>query len=247
MLTIYGHRGLPSKAPENTISSFKAASEVEGVNWLELDVAITKDEQLIIIHDDYLERTTNMSGEITALNYEEIKDASAGSWYGATFKDEHLPTFDEVIDIANEYNMNLNVELKGVTGQNGLELSKSMVKQVSEKLKNLNENQEVLISSFNVVLVKLAEKVMPQYKRAVIFHTTSFREDWRTLLDYCNAKIVNTEDEKLTKAKVKMVKEAGYELNVWTVNKPARANQLANWGVDGIFTDYADKMVHLSK
>ena len=64
MLTVYGHRGLPSKAPENTIASFKAASEVEGINWLELDVAITKDEQLIIIHDDYLERTTNMSGEI---------------------------------------------------------------------------------------------------------------------------------------------------------------------------------------
>ena len=74
MLTVYGHRGLPSKAPENTIASFKAASEVEGINWLELDVAITKDEQLIIIHDDYLERTTNMSGEITELNYDEIKD-----------------------------------------------------------------------------------------------------------------------------------------------------------------------------
>lgn len=116
--------------------------------------------------------------------------------------------------------MNLNVELKGITGPNGLALSKSMVKQVEEQLTNLNQNQEVLISSFNVVLVKLAEEIMPQYNRAVIFHTTSFREDWRTLLDYCNAKIVNTEDAKLTKAKVKMVKEAGYELNVWTVNKP---------------------------
>ena len=94
-----------------------------------------------------------------------------------------------------------------------------MVKQVEEQLTNLNQNQEVLISSFNVVLVKLAEEIMPQYNRAVIFHTTSFREDWRTLLDYCNAKIVNTEDAKLTK-KSKMVKEAGYELNVWTVNKP---------------------------
>ena len=234
MLTVYGHRGLPSKAPENTIASFKAASEVEGINWLELDVAITKDEQLIIIHDDYLERTTNMSGEITELNYDEIKDASAGSWFGEKFKDEHLPTFDDVVKIANEYNMNLNVELKGITGPNGLALSKSMVKQVEEQLTNLNQNQEVLISSFNVVLVKLAEEIMPQYNRAVIFHTTSFREDWRTLLDYCNAKIVNTE-------------EAGYELNVWTVNKPARANQLANWGVDGIFTDNADKMVHLSQ
>ena len=85
MLTVYGHRGLPSKAPENTIASFKAL-QVEGINWLELDVAITKDEQLIIIHDDYLERTTNMSGEITELNYDEIKDASAGSWFGENSK-----------------------------------------------------------------------------------------------------------------------------------------------------------------
>ncbi len=84
-----------------------------------------------------------------------------------------------------------------------------MVKQVEEQLTNLNQNQEVLISSFNVVLVKLAEEIMPQYNRAVIFHTTSFREDWRTLLDYCNAKIVNTEDAKLTKAKVKNGKRSG--------------------------------------
>ena len=57
--------------------------------------------------------------------------------------------------------MNLNVELKGITGPNGLALSKSMVKQVEEQLTNLNQNQEVLISSFNVVLVKLAEEIMP--------------------------------------------------------------------------------------
>lgn len=247
MLTIFGHRGMPSNAPENTIASFKAAAEVRGVNWLELDVGITKDEQLVIIHDDYLDRTTDMSGEITNLNYKDIKNASAGSWFSEKFKDEKIPTFDDIIDLANEYKINLNVELKGITGPNGFALSKSMVKQVSEKLTRLEHNQEVLISSFNVVLVKLAEEIMPQYERAVIFHTSTLKEDWRTLLEFCNASIVNTEDARLTKAKVKSIKKAGYTLNVWTVNKPARANQLSNWGVDGIFTDSADKMIHLSK
>ena len=247
MLTVYGHRGLPSKAPENTIASFKAASEVEGINWLELDVAITKDEQLIIIHDDYLERTTNMSGEITELNYDEIKDASAGSWFGEKFKDEHLPTFDDVVKIANEYNMNLNVELKGVTGDQGTKLSKSMVTQVAEKLKVLDAHLEVMISSFNIPLVKLSERIMPKYKRAVLFKAAAFESDWRTVLEFCGSKTVNIEDAKLTQARVKMIKNAGYELNVWTVNKKLRANQLANWGVDGIFTDKADDMVHLEK
>ena len=123
MFTVFGHRGLPSKAPENTLASFKAASEVEGAQWLELDVGITKDEQLIIIHDDYLERTTTMSGEITQLNYSEMKETSAGLWYGDEFKEERLPTFKQIVELANTYQMNLNVELKGVTGPNGTALS----------------------------------------------------------------------------------------------------------------------------
>ncbi|GGI43037.1 glycerophosphoryl diester phosphodiesterase [Mammaliicoccus stepanovicii] len=247
MFTIYGHRGMPSKAPENTLASFKAAAEVEGIKWLELDVAITKDEQLVIIHDDDLERTTDMSGEITTFNYDEIKSASTGAWYSEKFKEEKLPTFDEVIELANAFDMNINVELKGVSGPNGLALSHSMVKQVSEKLQNLNKDQQVVISSFNVILVKLASEIMPQYRRGLIFHASSFRRDWQSLLDYCEAEILNIEDAQLTEEKVKLIKEAGYELNVWTVNKSTRANQLANWGVDGIFTNNADKMVHLSK
>mgnify|MGYP002655610718 FL=1 len=102
MFTIYGHRGLSSKAPENTIAAFEAAAKVTGLKWVELDVAITKDEQLVIIHDDFLDRTTDMIGEITQLEYEEIKHASAGNWFGSKFKDEKLPTFDEIIAFANE-------------------------------------------------------------------------------------------------------------------------------------------------
>lgn len=247
MFTVYGHRGLPSKAPENTLASYKEAANTPGLKWIELDVAITKDEHLVMIHDDYLDRTTDMVGEVTQLNYTDIKDASAGSWFGTEFESEQLPTFDEVIELANTYKMNLNIELKGVTGANGTALSESMVKQVAKKLKALDSDLKVLISSFNVVLVKLAQHFMPNYERAVIFKAASFGEDWRTLLEFCGSSIVNIEDAKLMQARVKKIKNAGYALNVWTVNKKLRANQLANWGVDGIFTDKADEMIHLEK
>ncbi len=79
MFTIYGHRGLPSKAPENTLASYKKAADIPGLKWIELDVAITKDEQLVIIHDDFLDRTTDMTGEVTQLDYMDIKNASTGS------------------------------------------------------------------------------------------------------------------------------------------------------------------------
>ena len=88
---------------------------------------------------------------------------------------------------------------------------------------------------------------MPEYRRAVLYKNAYFKEDFRTVMDFCNAQIINIQDAKLTEARVKMIKSAGYELNVWTVNKLARANQLANWGVDGIFTDKLDQLIHLSQ
>lgn len=247
MFTIYGHRGLPNKAPENTLASYKKAADIPGLKWIELDVAITKDEQLVIIHDDFLDRTTDMTGEVTQLDYMDIKNASTGSWFGKAFEAERLPTFKDVIKMANETQINLNIELKGVSGSNGTALSESMVTQVAEQLKELDSNIEVLISSFNVYLVKLAEALLPEYPRALIFKSAAFQGDWRTLLDFCGSNIVNIEDAKLSQARVKMIKNAGYTLNVWTVNKSLRANQLANWGVDGIFTDHADDMIHLER
>lgn len=247
MFTIYGHRGLPSKAPENTLASFKKATSVSDLKWIELDVAITKDEQLVIIHDDYLDRTTDMVGEVSQLNYNEIKHASAGSWYGNEYEAEHLPTLKEIIDLANNTKINLNIELKGVSGPNGSELSENMVTQVSEILKSLDSQIEVLISSFNIYLLKLAESIMPKYQRALIFKASGFGKDWRTLLNFCNSNIVNIEETKLTQARVIEIKNAGYALNVWTVNNQLRANQLANWGVDGVFTDKADTLIHLQR
>lgn len=246
MFTVYAHRGLSSKAPENTLAAFEAAANVTGLKWIELDVAITKDEQLVIIHDDFLDRTTDMIGAITQLNYDAIKDVSAGNWFNAKYAEEKLPTFDDVIAFANKYKMNLNIELKGVTGGNGSALSESMVKQIAEKLKALNSSSDVLLSSFNIVLLKLSQQLMPQYKRAVLFKAAAFTGDWRTLLDYCGSTIVNIEDAKLSQARVRSIKNAGYELNVWTVNSKMRANQLSNWGVDGVFTDKADELVHLN-
>lgn len=69
-----------------------------------------------------------MFGEIIELNYDEIKDVFVGFWFGEKFKDEYLLIFDDVVKIVNEYNMNLNVELKGIIGLNGLVFFKSMVK-----------------------------------------------------------------------------------------------------------------------
>ncbi|CAL27816.1 truncated glycerophosphoryldiester phosphodiesterase (fragment 1) [Staphylococcus carnosus subsp. carnosus TM300] len=122
MKKIYGHRGVPSLAPENTIASYETAAKIPGLKWIEIDVAITEDEQLIIIHDDYLDRTTSISGEISDTSYEIIKNASAGYWFDKKFSEEKVLTFSEFIDVANELKLNVNIELKGTTGKNGREV-----------------------------------------------------------------------------------------------------------------------------
>ncbi|NHA36127.1 glycerophosphoryl diester phosphodiesterase [Staphylococcus schleiferi] len=247
MTNIFAHRGLSSKAPENTFAAFDLACKVEGVKWLELDVAITKDEVLIIFHDDDLDRTTNTYGEVSETRYEAIQNASAGAWFHPEFANERILTFEQLIAFANRYKINLNIELKGVTGPNGTYLSERMLQLMKTQIEKLDDALEVLISSFNFSLLKLAEQYIPQYKRAVLFEKCAFYNDWRTLVDYCGSSIVHLEDINLTRELVSEIKNSGYTLNVWTVNDKDRANTLINWGVDGIFTDYADDLIHLQQ
>lgn len=245
MKTIFGHRGVPSVAPENTKAAYEAASEIQDLEWIEVDVAITKDEQLIMIHDDYLERTTSVSGEVSETAYEVIKEASAGYWFGPRFKHEKVLTFDEFIDLVNTLQLNVNIELKGITGKNGPKLEASYIRQLSEKMSRFNPDIEILFSSFNIPLLKTIQEALPQYNRAVLYEMCAFYEDWRTVLAFCDTKILHLEDKGLTESLIKTIKNEGYTLNVYTVNSIDRVNQLFNFGVDGVFSDMPQKLVHL--
>lgn len=129
MKRIYAHRGVSSIRPENTISAFKELSNTS-VDWLETDISITSDEELFILHDDYLDRTTNISGAITSLDSEEIKKADAGSWFDSDFANEHVPTVHETIDLINEHQLNVNIELKAVVADNANYLADVLVGQI---------------------------------------------------------------------------------------------------------------------
>ncbi|VYU35250.1 glycerophosphoryl diester phosphodiesterase [Staphylococcus simulans] len=247
MKTIFGHRGVPSVAPENTLASYHAAAEIPELQWIEVDVGITADEQLIMIHDDYLDRTTSMTGEISETLFKDIQQASAGYWFHPKFKEEKVLTFDEFIDFVNASQLNVNIELKGITGNHGPKLAKSLIKQLVEAMPKFSPEVEILFSSFNIPLLKAVQEALPQYPRAVLYEMCAFYEDWRTVLDFCDTHILHLEDIDLTEALVRRIKDDGYILNLYTVNDVARVNQLFNFGVDGVFTDYPQKLVHLQE
>lgn len=112
-MLVVGHRGAPSRAPENTMASFEAALAI-GVDAIELDVHLSLDGHLVVIHDQNLKRTTNGAGLVHEHTLAELKTLDAGSWFSPAFAGERIPSFDEVLDRVGRQ-VALQVEIKGAT------------------------------------------------------------------------------------------------------------------------------------
>ncbi len=111
MTKIFAHRGSKGTHPENTLASFKEAVRV-GSDGIELDVHLTKDGQLVVIHDETVDRTTNGTGEIRNLTLAEIKAMDAGSWFKNDFAGEKIPTLDEVLHLLKELSFHRSIKYR---------------------------------------------------------------------------------------------------------------------------------------
>jgi len=243
---IIAHRGIPTLAPENTMASFNVVVNHD-VKWIETDLSITKDEKVFVIHDDKLNRTTNQSGSIETVDSSEVLNADAGYWFAEKFRGEKVPTLDQLIDFLNIHKINANIELKGVVGDNANYLADRLVEEFAKALDRLDEHVELIISSFNPIMLEKMYKLKPDLKYAVLFSRATLGDDWNLVMQACHAKIVHPDSSGLTEAKVKQMKDYGYEINVWTVDDINRAQELLSWGVDGVITNIADRMSFLAE
>ena len=114
-MIVMAHRGYSGKAPENTMAAFELALEV-GSDGLELDVHLTKDGDVVVIHDGTLNRTTNGTGRVGDYTMAELKELDAGSWFSPEFKGARLPSLRQVLDLIKDENVMLNVETKMALG-----------------------------------------------------------------------------------------------------------------------------------
>lgn len=235
---ILAHRGMSTLAPENTMPAFELLTKY-GVKWLETDLGITKDEHVVVLHDDYLDRTTSGSGPLTDIMFDDLRQLDAGSWFSPEFTGVKVPTMDELIDFVNRNKVNINIELKAVIGPDANRLADSLVKQFAAALDRLNPDSRVIISSFNPIMLLKMKQLKPDLEYAVLFEDHTFYDDWTLIMQATGAKIIHPQSEHLTRGTVQQMKDYGYEVNVWTVDTIDRANELFNWGVDGIFTDIA--------
>lgn len=235
---VIGHRGAKAYAPENTVASIETAASL-GVEWVELDVKLTRDGIPIIFHDEELDRTTNGTGLVAHTNYEDLRDLDAGSWFGDSFGSVRIPTLEEAVDIILKRGLGLNLEIKPCPGREK-ETAEVALDYLSQYWDDLDK---ILISSFQHVSLEAAMDLAPDYARGLLIGADEMPPNWKEVADYLNVSTINIGANMVTQQVVDDVMDIELPLLVYTVNDPMQARQLQRLGVDGFFSDCPDVII----
>lgn len=223
------------------MASFRAAVDHQ-VAWVEIDVNVIADGTIIICHDSTLDRTTNRTGRYDELTLIDLAGIDAGSWFSSRFNGEPLPTLGDLVDLMNETGLNANIEIKA--NDTGREATLRLIDGVATQVERLRPGVEVIVSSFNHVLVYLFKQRAPNVPVGCLYKSHTLLDDWRSTLEIVGADYIHPEDCGLTRQQVQAFREEGYGVLVWTVNSLSRANELFNWGVTGVLSDIAHRVPH---
>lgn len=158
-----GHRGHSDGAPENTIAAFKATRDCGGTS-IEIDTVLTKDHEIVVIHDLLVDRTTNGAGAVKDMTAAEIAGLDAGSWFGADFAGERVPTLREVIAAAHELDLVIEVEIKEKVNL------AAYVEALKQVLADPRDCGRVMMISFDHAHLKAVKAAIPNVRTGGIVH-----------------------------------------------------------------------------
>lgn len=228
------HRGVSNRAPENTMAAFKQALQM-GCDYIELDVHMTLEGDLAVIHDTTVDRTTDGTGRVRDLIRNEIKQFDAGSWFGPSFAGEKIPLLEEVLD-AFGGKIGLLIELKKPSLYPGL------VERVVDLLKKrhfrfTSQSHPIMVQSFDIQALRQFYQLMPEVPIGVLISRKGKMKQ-RMLREFAQfADYVNPKKSLIDPQSVSLVHSLGMEMMAWTLQKQENLLPLLYAGVDGIITD----------
>lgn len=222
-VAITAHRGSSKDAPENTLSAIKKAIE-NGADYAEIDVQLTKDEKLILLHDSSFLRTTGVDKKPSEILYSDISKLDAGSWFSDDFVGEKIPSLKEVMDLSRG-KLKLNIELKGS------DVSPKLISKVIELIEKENFENECVITSLNYEDLVEVEKIKATLKTGYIMFVAIGQLE-NMLVDFYSVEESNVSENFISRAHMN-----GREVHVWTINKKEDMNSMLELGVDNIITD----------
>ena len=237
---IAAHRGDRSQKPENTLSAL--ASSIGKCDFIEIDVQLTKDLVPVIIHDETLNRTSNVSNIqrfkdrtpwiVSDFTLKELQSLDFGSWFNSEY--ESILTLEKALSFVKENHLFLNVEIKDMSKTFSDEI---VVEIIIDMIKKTQTEHLVLLSSFYHHYLPMCKKLSSKIPTAAL----QLYKHPDNLINYLHTLQVNAyhpEDKITNKKTVADLREAGFCVNVFTVNKTKRKKKLFDWGVNGIFTDF---------
>jgi len=234
---IIAHRGASADAPENTVPAARLAW-VQKADAVEIDIHLSKDGEIVVIHDDSTKKTAGKNAKVKDQTFSELQQLDAGSWKGDAWKNTRIPSLNEIIETVPD-NKKLVIEIK--CGPEVVPYLKAILARSALK------THQIVIIGFNYETMTLVKKVMPHYQA---YWLSSFKQDKKTKkwspgvnelirkanaagLDGLNLSHNGPMDAKF----INKVKAAGLKILVWTVNDPSDAKRLVRDGIQGITTD----------
>jgi len=227
---VFAHRGASKFAPENTLASFQKALDM-GAQALELDVTLSRDGEVVVIHDDRVDRISNGSGEVRDLTLAEIQTLDAGSWFSQDFTGEHIPTLKEVFELVGKQAL-INIELKNAKKRNA-----ELVKKVVALVKEHNVQETVIFSSFIPKNVRIARALLPDYPVGLLTLPGFLGKLEMVLFPNLSPDLIHPHYSSLSAAFIERQHARMRRVNTYTVNDAELMRTLISWDVDGFFCD----------
>ena len=236
MLAI-AHRGASGHAPENTFAAFRKALAM-GAGFIETDLQLSRDARLVAIHDATVNRTTNGQGAVHDLTLAELRRLDAGSWFGSEFAGERIPTIEEILDFAKKHDMVFYLELKP-SGSWGGEHA------LISALRESGEIARTVVISFDPPILANVRKIEPTVMTGLLFDGQI--SDPLAKAVEIGARQLAVRGSLVTPRLLKEARQRDLQVVCWTVNHPAHMRLLVEAGVDGIISDYPDRLLDLTR
>lgn len=239
---IIAHRGASNVAPENTLSAVQKALEF-GADMIEIDVHLSKDGQLVVLHDETLERTTNGIGKVSDYTLDELKLLDAGSWFNKGFEGEEIPTLTETLELIDGRATCL-IEIKW-----GDDPYPNIGKKVAEEIINASAVDWTIVQSFessyltnihkNYPQIHLGKLLIGSWQWPIPFYL-DYKLHWGSYQPPAHIKWVNFHYKRTTPAFIKHLHSKGVKVGVFTVNSKAEIIKQGNMGVDAVISNNAE-------
>ncbi len=228
---IFAHRGASAHAPENTLAAFELAI-AQKADGIELDVKLSADGHVIVIHDPTVDRTTGAHGRVKDMSLAELRPLDAGSFFSQNFAGEKIPTLEEVFETVGK-RIFINVELTNYNSPRD-----HLVETVCMLVKKFNLQKHVMFSSFFASNLSKAGSYLPEVPRGLLA-LNGIAGAWARSFGYAFGRYqaLHPYLADVSPEQVGRVHRLKGRVHVWTVNKAEDMLRLFHWGVDAIFTD----------